>query len=253
VAGAAISVFGLICQIAALSHLSISIVQSIGVFGIILLVLLSQLHLRESLATGELYGLAVAVAGFVLVALSLSSGADAPGRKTPELATLLCALVTFAVAGCLLLLKSSTTTGSGVSYGLGAGLFYGLSGIGAKGVSAIIASDGLVHGVGALFSTVFLYVFVAGWVLGLAIFQFGIQRSRVGIVGPLSTMVSGVFFVAAGTPIFGEHFPAAVGPLIARVSGFACLVVGSLIVARGSSVGPADRVLADGPMVEIDG
>jgi drug/metabolite transporter (DMT)-like permease len=234
IAGALVSVAGLGCQMLALSRLSISVVQSVGVIGIVLLVLLSHVHLQEALDARERVGLGVAVAGFVFVAFSLTHSSDSPGTSTPELATVICAIATFAVVAVAFSFKGFFGSSHGVAYGVGAGLFYGLSGLGAKGISAIVTGRGLEHGFRMLLSTAFPYVFVLGWVFGLAVFQFGIQRSRVAIVGPLSTMVGSVFVVAAGTPIFGERLPSEPGLFILRLTGFALLVTGGLLAMRGS-------------------
>ena len=47
-----------------------------------------------------------------------------------------------------------------------------------------------------------------GWALGIAVFQIGIQRCRVGVVPSLNSVVASAFVVAAGMVIFEEHLPA---------------------------------------------
>jgi drug/metabolite transporter (DMT)-like permease len=245
-AGAALSAAGLLAQIVALAHLSISIVQSIGVAGIVLLVVISHLHLHETLDRVERAGLVVAVAGFAFVSLSLTRTADAPGVRVPDLGAIVTAVATIGVAGSVFLLRRLLPSEAGVTFGVGAGLFYGLAGIGAKGISAITAHRGIVRALEPLATSGFPYIFVGSWVIGLALFQMGIQRSRVAITGPLSTMVGSVFTVAVGTPLFGEHLPSSPLLLFFRVAGFASLAVGSAAVARGGpTVAIGDVVLGE--------
>ena len=64
VAGAIISVVGLGVQILAYSHIAISIVQSVGVAGVVLLVALARVSLHERLRHMEIGGLGVAVVSY---------------------------------------------------------------------------------------------------------------------------------------------------------------------------------------------
>src|SRR5258708_4680088 len=66
IAGALFSALGLLSQLVALAHLAISLVQSVGVAGIVLLLVLSHVHLGEALTRAERRGIVVAVVGFFL-------------------------------------------------------------------------------------------------------------------------------------------------------------------------------------------
>ena len=83
-AGAVVSVAGLFAQIEAFTRISLSLAQSIGVAGIVLLVVISRLHFREAFHRRELGGIALSVASLVLVSLSLTRVADAAGNAERE-------------------------------------------------------------------------------------------------------------------------------------------------------------------------
>lgn len=241
-AGAAVSVVGLLAQILAFAHLAISVVQSVGVAGVVLLVVVSRLGLGEHLHRRELVGLAVAVLSVVLVSLSLTRAADASGSRGATGPILVTAASTLVLALAVLLAPTPRRDDRGFVFGSAAGLLYGLSGIGAKGISTLVERHGVLGMLRGALATPFPYVFAGGWVLGLAVFQAGIQRGRVGVVGPLSSMVGSVFVVAVGTPVFGEHLPDRSYTLVLRLAGYAGIVAGSGIVAwggAGTTVEPA--------------
>ena len=126
-----------------------------------------------------------------------------------------------------------------------AGLLYGLSGLGAKGLSNLISQFGWPGWIPHAFSSPFLYLFFVSWALGLGVFQAGIQRSRVGVVGSLSTVVASAFVVGIGMVVFGEHLPSDVTLRVLRVLGFAGILIGSGLVGwSGSEVVTTPPVVA---------
>jgi multidrug transporter EmrE-like cation transporter len=232
-AGAAISVLGLLAQILAYSHVAISIVQSVGVAGIVLLVAISRASFGEHLRRRELTGLATAVVSLVLVSLSLTRSADAAGIHGAPGAILISTVCTILFVSLALASRALRGDVSGFVHGCAAGLLYGLSGLGAKGLSTLIARDGWRGTFEHMFTMPFPYVFLGCWTLGLVVFQLGIQRCRVGVVGPLSSMVGSVFMVAVGTPVFGERLPSDPALLVLRLAGFAGILLGSALVGWG--------------------
>ena len=228
-AGAVVSVAGLFAQIEAFTRISLSLAQSIGVAGIVLLVVISRLHFREAFHRRELGGIALSVASLVLVSLSLTRVADAAGTRSARDATLVATVSVVAAAAALLGVRKLRVDDRGFVYGCAAGLLYGLSGLGAKGVATLVVR----HDLHLLAATPYVYVFVGAWATGLVVFQNGLQRGRVGVIGPVSSMVGSAFVVAVGTPVFGEHLPASVLLLGLRLAGFAGILIGSTLVAWG--------------------
>jgi hypothetical protein len=115
------------------------------------------------------------------------------------------------------------------------GLFYGLGGLAAKGISTLLVHDQWSSSLKDILVSPYPYIFAVAWVLGLATFQSGIQKGRVGVVGPVSGAICAVYVVAVGTPVFGEHLPTSSAALVLRLGGFAGIVLGSMLLAWGDA------------------
>ena len=59
----------------------------------------------------------------------------------------------------------------------------------------------------AILSSPYPYLTVACSAVALLIFQTGLQRCRVSIVGPVSNITGSIFFMIAGTWLFRERLP----------------------------------------------
>jgi drug/metabolite transporter (DMT)-like permease len=235
-AGALISVAGLLAQVLAFSHVSIFVVQSMSTVGLLLLVAIAQIRLHEDFNHRETLGLVLAIASLLVVSLSLTNSSNAPGdREAFEPVLVLCGAAIAISIGtiCSPIVRRDH---HGFSYGLVTGLLYGVSGLGSKGLSTILKADGITEFASRIFGTPYPYLFVSCWILGFVVFQIGIQRCRVGIVAPLAGTVASVFVVAAGTPVFGEQFPRAPLFLTLRIAGFAGILLGSVLVSTGSLI-----------------
>jgi hypothetical protein len=230
IAGAVLSVIGLPIQIAAYGRISISVVQSIGVAGVVLLLAAAGGLLKEKFGLRELLGLAMSIVSLALVSLSLTTASDGSGTHGSSFGTLLAAAITLVVIALALSRPALRNDRSGFVYGVIAGLLYGLSGLGAKGLSTLITRHGWIGAVSPALRTPFPYLFLTCWALGLVVFQAGIQRCRVGVVGSLSTVASSAFVVAAGMIVFGEHFPPSLGSRLLRLVGFGGILIGSALV-----------------------
>ena len=85
------------------------------------------------------------------------------------------------------------------------------------------------------------YVTVGCSAIGMLIFQTGLQRCRVSIVGPVSNITGSVFFIVAGTWLFGERLPADPAKLALRLAG----IVGGR-GGRGRAVQEAGQIRSRG-------
>jgi len=233
--------FGL--QVVALTRAPVSVVQPILGSGVVILLVLSRIVLRERLGRLELACVLAMAAAIVVIALSATGSAGHVGHRTSG-----ALLAAVAVPASLLAVGLGAsamraepggrhgTPANGVSYGVASGLLYGVATLAIKGLSGTIVHHG---GPGArlmvaVATSPYPYVTVICSAVGLLIFQTGLQRCRVSIVGPVSNITGSVFFIVAGTWLFGERLPANPAQLALRVSGIvvACVVVA--VLSRGS-------------------
>lgn len=230
-AGAGVSVLGILIQVLAFQRVPISVVQSVGVVGTMLLIVASRMHFHESFSKRETLGLIISIAALLMTSLSLIGGESSAGQQA-EYATFIVATAGTATLACTILVFASRISMSADSmYAISSGMFYGLVGLSAKGLSTLVAHGSLSTDVGNVFRSPYPYVFVGAWALAIATFQLGIQRGRVGAIGPLSGATSAVYVVAVGTPVFGESLPHTVGTAVLRIAGFVSVVIGSLLFA----------------------
>jgi multidrug transporter EmrE-like cation transporter len=125
----------------------------------------------------------------------------------------------------------------GVSYAVASGLLYGVATLAIKAMSGMIAQHakldaGLVLAVAA---SPFPYVTIGCSALGMLIFQTGLQRCRVSIVGPVSNITGSVFFLVLGTWLFGERLPADPAKLALRLAGIVLAAVVVVALSRRPS------------------
>jgi multidrug transporter EmrE-like cation transporter len=84
----------------------------------------------------------------------------------------------------------------------------------------------------AVLTSPYPYLTVACSAVALLIFQTGLQRCRVSIVGPVSNITGSVFFLVAGTWLFGERLPASPAGLALRLSGIVAAGVAVTVLSR---------------------
>src|SRR5262249_22371935 len=110
----------------------------------------------------------------------------------------------------------------------------------------------------ALAASPFPYVALGCSALGMLIFQTGLQRCRVSIVGPVSNITGSVFFLVLGTWLFGERLPADPAKLALRLAGIVLAAVVVAALARRPSRAAPARVIpstepADGTAAPVVG
>lgn len=241
-AGFVISLAGLGFQVIAFALAPLAVVQSIYGAGLVLLVVVARLALREPLGWREGAGLCVIVAAVVLVGLSLGTAAKVGLDGSAAKVLVVAAASAAAAVGLLAASRSARSVDPGIALGVASGLFYGVAALGTKGASTIVARDGVLASVPHLLVSPYPYLFVAASVVGLVTFQTGLQRSRVGLVAPLSSVVSSTFVVAAGMALFAEPLPGDPASTAARLAGFAGVLVGTVLLALpGAAPGDGAR------------
>jgi EamA domain-containing membrane protein RarD len=202
--------------------------------------------LRERLGRVEL-GCVVAVA--VAIAAIAVSAAGSAGKVGHQANGWLVAVVAGPACVVAVTLGASAlrpvgggkhrTPAVGVSYGLAAGLLYGVATLAIKGLSGAVFhhSGGLSGLIVAVLSSPYPYLTVACSAVALLIFQTGLQRCRVSIVGPVSNITGSIFFMIAGTWLFGERLPANPVELALRLGGIV-LAGAAVVVLSRQPAGP---------------
>jgi drug/metabolite transporter (DMT)-like permease len=249
VAGFTLLLLGLCFQVLALSLAPISVVQPLFLSGMVLLLVLSHIVLRERLSSSETAGVAAVLVAVVLIGLSLDKASDTVGVTNHLGRILVAGAPTAVLAGVVFALASRLPERAAPLFGIAAGLVYGVASLGVKGVSTIVEQHGLAGSVTRVITSPDLYLFVVFSGLGLLMFQTGLQRCRVSVLAPVSNVLSSVYLVAVGTVIFGEHLPADPWRMGLRMGGFAGVVVGMAALARGDALAPG---FSAGPAEGVD-
>ena len=252
-AGFALMATGLACQVIVLTFEPISLVQPILASGLALSLVLSRLVLRERLAGAEAWCVAAMVVSLVLLALSQD---NAPAGAAPNAGTLpaVAVIVPSIAAGLLIAVRPlrarlgrHRSAATGICAGIGTGLLYGVASLTTKGLSGILSRS---HALGSLVAGIvlspYLYLLVGCSAAALLLYQAALQASRASILIPVSNVVSGLYFVIAGTWLFHEHLPASPVKLALRLAGIAAAGLVLVVLSRQAAA-PAAPATASGP------
>jgi drug/metabolite transporter (DMT)-like permease len=233
---------GLGLQVLALTLVPISVVQPIFVSGIVVLLVLSHVALKEHLGRREWTAVALVGAALLTISLSLDSASDQAGTAGAFGSLVLAAIPTVFVAGWLFIgadrmgdARPRRAQVRAPLYGLSTGLIYGVAALATKAVAALVEKHGLWLSIPHVLASPYLYALVVASAAGLLLFQTALQRCPASVVVPVSNVVSSVYVVAVGTAIFGEHLPASAWKLALRVVGFAGVFVAVLLLANAKS------------------
>jgi uncharacterized membrane protein len=231
-AGFALMLAGLACQVVVLAIEPISLVQPILASGVALTLVLSRLVLRERLGGAESACVTIMAVSLVLLALSQ----DPAGGKTAQHASALpmAAVIAGSIAAGLLTaawpwrprrggrhaLPRRGTAAAGIRAGIGTGLLYGVGALATKGLSGILARDHTPVSLGlGIAASPYLYLLGGCSAAALLLYQAALQACRASILIPVTNVVSSVYFVIAGTWLFHEQLPASPVKLAARLAG----------------------------------
>jgi multidrug transporter EmrE-like cation transporter len=230
--GFVVSVAGLGLLVLALSLAPIAVAQSIASTGIVLMVVASRLYLHEPLRRKDIVGLGVVVTAVVLVSASLRGSDNAVGLGGSWIDVLAAVAPTAMVVIFIFVWLRYRSGNTAVLYGAASGLLYGAAALGMKGASTLITRYGVVASVPHVFDSVYPYLTVVGMILALLVFQIGLQRSRIAVMGSVSSVVASTYLVAVGMVVFGEHLPTG-AVLILRLVGFAGVLIGTCFLVGG--------------------
>ena len=231
-AGFALMLLGLACQTIVLTFEPVSVVQPVLASGIVLVLVLSRLVLRERLGAVEFWCVAAMAVAVILLAASAGRAGGAAGHHVNP-GWLAVVAIPSVVIGLLVgaspLRRRTRTLSAGVCFGIGTGLLYGVAALAIKGLSGILVGHhGDVRLVTGILSSPYLYVLGGCSAAAMLLFQVALQSCRASIVVPVSNVTGSVYFMIAGTWLFHEHLPASPAKLGLRLA--AILVAGFVLV-----------------------
>lgn len=251
-AGFALMLTGLACQTVVLTFEPVSIVQPVLASGVVLVLVLSRLMLRERLGSGEAWCVAAIALSVVMLALSAAgSSANAgheasPGWMTAVMVPSIVAGVLFAGSSLRARTRRHAVPVTGVCFGIGTGLLYGVASLAIKALSGVLVGQhtaaGIVTGV---VSSPYLYTLAGCLAVAMLLFQAALQACRASIVVPVSAVTGSAYFVITGTWLFHEHLPASPGKLGLRLTGIALAALVLVVLSRRAPEQAPSRV-ADG-------
>jgi Magnesium transporter NIPA len=237
-AGFALMLLGLACQVIVLTFEPVSVVQPVLASGVALVLVLSRVILRERLGAVELRCVAAMAVCVILLAASASgTGSGAGHHASPGW---MAAVVIPSVVVGLLVAASPLRDRSGdrsrgrrapaaIWFGIGTGLLYGVAALAIKGLSGILVHNhGAASIVTGVLSSPYLYVFAGSSAAAMLFYQVGLQSCRASILVPVSTVTGSAYFLIAGTWLFHEHLPADPAKLVLRLAAIG--VAGFVII-----------------------
>jgi len=236
--GMGVTIAGWLFFLAAIANAPVSIVQPVLGFGLCLLALFSVVFLKERLLPLEWTGVALMVAGIVL--LGISGSRDAGGRGVVSSAALLG--VSVALLALMALAIPLGRSGRGASLpvllGFAAGVLIGLAALYTKGLFLSLES-----GLPWFAWLVFLPLVLAANIGGIWVQQAGFQHGRALIVVAMNAVTNKVVTIIGGMMTLGEFLPGDANLAAARLAGFVTILAGTAILTRfrGAEIGQATR------------
>jgi hypothetical protein len=238
-AGFALMLLGLACQVIVLTFEPVSVVQPVLASGVALVLVLSRVVLRERLGAVEFRCVAaMAVCVILLAASAGGTGSGAGHHASPG--WMAAVVIPSVVIGLLVAaspLRDRSRGGShhrrapaAICFGIGTGLLYGVAALAIKGLSGILVHNhGAASIVTGVLSSPYLYVFAGSSAAAMLFYQVGLQSCRASILVPVSTVTGSVYFLIAGTWLFHEQLPTNPAKLVLRLAAIA--VAGLVIIA----------------------
>jgi drug/metabolite transporter (DMT)-like permease len=237
--GFALMLTGLTCQTVVLTFEPVSVVQPVLASGVALVLVLSRLVLRERLGGGEAWCVAAIAASVVLLALSASgTPAEAGHYASPGWMAAVMApsiVIGVLVAGSSLRVgaRKHAAPVTGVCFGIGTGLLYGVATLAIKALSGILIGHHSAASIAiGLILSPYLYVLAGSLAVAMLLFQAALQACRASIVIPVSSVASSAYFVIAATWLFHEHLPASPDKLGLRLAGIAMAALVLITLSR---------------------
>jgi len=214
---------GWLMYVAALRLAPLSLVQAVAASGVAVLAFATVHGHPSRLARREQGAVVLAVAGLVLLALSLVDTAEADQRPAVVGVSIWLAACG---AGAVLLIAVPTRFGRAASLGLAAGLLFADGDISAK-----------LAGYGGWW-LIAIGTLIVAYAVGTSVLQWAYQRGDALTAAGLATMATNAVPIAAGFVLFGETLLHGMRAVL-QIAAFACLVASA--VALWAPAGTAGR------------
>jgi drug/metabolite transporter (DMT)-like permease len=222
--------------VAALRLAPLSLVQAVAAAGVAVLAFATARGHPSRLARREQAAVVLALAGLVLLALSLVDTAESDQRPA-----VLGVILWLAACGgaAVLLIAVPTRFARAASLGLAAGLLFADGDVSAKLV-----------GYGGWWLAA-LASLIAAYAVGTSVLQWAYQRGDALTAAGLATMATNAVPIAAGFVLFGETLPHGMRAVL-QIAAFACLIASAVALGhqQAPQAGePAPRAggLSEGP------
>lgn len=198
--------------VGALALAPLSLVQAASAGGIGLLALLVERTTRTALTRRDRVGVGAAVAGLVLLGISLA-GSTAAGRQASPVGVGLWIACSLAAAGL-----AARRVPAGAGFGIAAGVLYAAGDVATKAA------------VGGGAAVAFTAAVLACHGLAFVALQLGFQRGGALATAGVSTLLTNALPILAGMVLFHEGLPGGVLGGV-RVAAFAGVVAGAALLA----------------------
>ena len=225
--GIGVTIAGWVLFLKAIANAPVSIVQPVLGFGLCLLALFSVVFLRERLRPLEWTGTALMIGGITLLGLS----AARESTHSLSVSTVPLFAVSFAMVALLAAAIPLARAGFGVPppvlLGFATGVLIGLGALYTKGLFL-----SLENGSAWVAWLVFVPLMLIANIGGLWVQQAGFQQGRALIVVAMNAVTNKAVSIVGGMATLGELLPAEPSLALARLAGFATILVGTAILAR---------------------
>jgi drug/metabolite transporter (DMT)-like permease len=227
---------GWLMYVAALRLAPLALVQAVAASGVAVLAFATARGHPSRLARREQLAVILALAGLVLLAVSLVGT-----RESDHHPAVIGVIIWFAACGggAALLIAIPTRFGRAASLGLAAGLLFADGDMSAKLV-----------GYGGLWLIALITLIVA-YAIGTSVLQSAYQRGDALTAAGTATMVTNAVPIAAGFVLFGETLPHGIRAVL-QIAAFASLVLSAVALGHqqapqaGQPAPRADRI-GEGP------
>lgn len=223
---------GFAMYVAALTLGPLALVQSVAAGGVGVLAVGSARLSRRRLTRRERMGAGVAVAGLLLLSLSLTAG----GTQSHAGSVVAIAAWLGGTAGLAALMYAvgQRVAGTAAAYAIAGGLLFSCGDISVKA-----ATGGGVR-------LAFAGMAIVGYVLGTSVLQIGYQHGAALTIAGIAQLLTNALPIAAGPVLFGEPLPSG-GLGVLRVLAFALVVAGAVVLARPEAPPVSPPGAAPGP------
>jgi hypothetical protein len=216
---------GWLVYVAALTLAPLSLVQAVSASGIAVLAFLSAGGQPSALSTRERLAVGIALAGLLLLALSLV-GAEPTSHEPPGVSVVVWLAAAAGIA--IAVTAARTALPRAAALGLAAGLFFSDGDISAKLVS--------FGGIWLVALVPLVACYVAGTSALQAAFQHGSALTGAGI----ATLVTNAVPIAAGFVLFAEALPRGTRGAL-QIAAFASIVASAGLIGSPAAPQPDDR------------